>query len=146
MVSCHKLFFFSKVSLIDKMCKISDRIRSIYQYGYFAVRLVHRLLTYPIHSCFVLFIIYLQIMDVILYFQIRSRGPLLSITTISNQTISHLFDSLPVKKIMVGQTVSRLIDDINYHSRLDSIFSIAIGRMFRMEISFYISFSIDLCK
>ncbi len=77
-------------------------------------------MAYPIQTCFALFIIYLQIMDGILYFKIRTRGPLDSGILARNQTNSDLltpktsqifhsgyvFDSLPVKKIMVGQIVS----------------------------------------
>ena len=41
-------------------------------------------------------------MDVILYFKIRSRG---IVFTNETQTNDHIFGSLPVKKIMVGQIV-----------------------------------------
>ncbi|UJR15844.1 hypothetical protein I4U23_002770 [Adineta vaga] len=92
--------------------------RPVYQRGHFCVRTFHLLITHPIYSCFLLFIIYLQIMDVILYFKIRSRGPLdLSLittdktnSTFINQKLSsisndiQIFSSLPIKKIMVGQT------------------------------------------
>ncbi len=92
----------------------SGSSRSIYQHGHFYVRTFRFFIAYPIHSCLLLFIIYLQIMDIILYFKIRSRGSLNSNMKISNHTNlnllssddGHIFDSLPVKKIMVGQTVS----------------------------------------
>ena len=79
-----------------------DRIRFTCQYEHFRIRLIHRLISYPIHSCFFLFLIYLQVMDVILYFKIRSRG---IVFTNETQTNDHIFGSLPVKKIMVGQIV-----------------------------------------
>lgn len=112
------------------MRKLSDGVRSIYHYGHFSIRLFHRLMTYPIHSCFVSFLIYLQIMDIILYFQIRSRRSLQSMIVTPNQTDTelfdektrHIFDSLPVKKIMIGQTVSnkrrRMIIQHHHENRI----------------------------
>jgi hypothetical protein len=54
-------------------------------------------------------------MDGILYFKIRSRGSLDSDSKTSNHTSGnvlpadggYIFDSLPVKKILVGPTVSK---------------------------------------
>ncbi|CAF0963574.1 unnamed protein product [Adineta steineri] len=84
--------------------------RPVYHHGHFCVRTFHRLLSYPGYSLFIFFIIYLQMMDLRLYFKIQSRGTLDYSTsnTILNQTnpspISHtihIFDPLPIKKMMV---------------------------------------------
>ncbi len=94
--------------------------RPVYQHGHFCVRTFHLLLAHPLYSCFLLFIIYLQLMDVILFYKIRARGPLDADIVSRNQTNSdlfhqklsqtsndaHIFRSLPVKKIMIGQTVN----------------------------------------
>ncbi|CAF0867283.1 unnamed protein product [Rotaria sordida] len=80
--------------------------RPVYQHGHFCVRAFHRLISYPSYTLFLLFIIYLLIMDIILYFKIRSRKLLdfnLS-DTILNQKIIHtidIFDLLSIKKIMI---------------------------------------------
>jgi hypothetical protein len=72
--------------------------------GHIFVRIFHLFISYPMHSCFAIFIIYLQIMDIILYFKIRTRGLLdMNIPTMNHTDI---FNSLPIKKIMVGQSVS----------------------------------------
>ncbi|CAF1300334.1 unnamed protein product [Adineta steineri] len=106
--------------MIADLRKISNgagSARAVYQHGHFCVRAFHRLVTHPIYSCFLIFIIYLQIMDVILYFKIRSRKQLdLNISTINHTNLNfydqkssqisndiHIFSSLPIKKIMVGQ-------------------------------------------
>ncbi len=94
--------------------------RPIYQHGHFCVRTFHLLITHPIYLCFLIFIIYIQIMDVMLYFKIRSRGLIDSDITKKNHTNSNLFNqkmsqtlngipifgSLPIKKIMIGPIVS----------------------------------------
>ncbi|CAF1029913.1 unnamed protein product [Rotaria sp. Silwood1] len=96
---------------IRKLSNGSGPARSVYQHGHFCVRVFHRLISYPGYTLFVLFIIYLQLMELILYFKIRSRGSLdftLS-NTILNKTTNpttlthtiHIFDPLPIKKIMV---------------------------------------------
>ncbi|CAF0793199.1 unnamed protein product [Rotaria sp. Silwood1] len=101
---------------IRRLSNGTGPVRSVYQHGHFCVRAFHLFLTYPIYSCFLLVIIYLEIMDTILYFQIRSRGPLdLNTATINHtnfdkfhQTITealndtHMFNALSIKKIMVG--------------------------------------------
>ncbi|CAF3069241.1 unnamed protein product [Rotaria socialis] len=76
--------------------------RSAYQRRHFCMRTVHLLVAHPIYSCLLLFIMYLQIMDIILYFKIRSRGPLHSNTMIDNDTKLFKFISLSVKDIIVG--------------------------------------------
>ncbi|CAF1559240.1 unnamed protein product [Adineta ricciae] len=88
--------------------------RPVHQHAHFCVRTFHLLLTHPVYSLFFLLIIYLQLMDLILYVKIRSRGPLDFDATTANKTHSdfinqnsnsiQIFSSLPVKKIMVGQT------------------------------------------
>jgi hypothetical protein len=109
------------VADIRKISNGTGSARSVYQHRHFCVRTFHLLIAYPVYSCFLLFLIYLQIMDIILYFKIRSRGPFdLNIFTI-NQKLSeisndiYIFNSLPIKKIMIGQTVSFF--NIGFESR-----------------------------
>lgn len=89
--------------------------RSVYYNVHFCVRAFHRIISYPGYSLFILFIMYLQIMEIILYFKIRSRGlfDYSSSNTILNQTdnpqITPIFGSLPIKKIMIEPIVSVLI-------------------------------------
>jgi hypothetical protein len=106
---------------VRKLSNGAGPARPVYQHGHFCVRAFHLLLSYPGYSLFAFFIIYLQIMEVILYYKICSRGPLdfTSSTTISNETNTpkishtmHIFDPLPVKKIMVEPIVSILIEII----------------------------------
>ncbi|CAF2809568.1 unnamed protein product [Rotaria sp. Silwood2] len=101
---------------IRKISNGARPVRSVYQHGHYCVRAFRSFMIYPIYSYFLIFIIYLQIMDLILYFKIRSRGPFyLSITTINHTNLdefhqkmtetsynNHIFDSLSIKKIMVG--------------------------------------------
>lgn len=89
--------------------KISNGVsssRSVYQHKHFCIRALHLLLGHPLNTCLLLFAIYLQIMDVILYFKIRSRESLDTNKTINNHTTIDIFESLPIKKIMVGHIVS----------------------------------------
>ncbi|CAF1005223.1 unnamed protein product [Rotaria sordida] len=103
---------------IRKISNGAGLARSAYQHERFYVRTFHLFIAYPIYSCFLLLIIYLQIMDIILYFKIRSRGSLdLNVITITNHTNlnkfhqkmtetsndNHIFNSLSIKKMMVGQ-------------------------------------------
>jgi hypothetical protein len=90
--------------------------RSVYQHGHFCVRTFHLITSYPVYSIFLFFILYLQLMDVILYFKICSRG-LINISSLipiknhtdTDQTI-HIFDPLPIKKIMVEPIVNIYIN------------------------------------
>ncbi|CAF2921563.1 unnamed protein product [Rotaria sp. Silwood2] len=95
---------------VRKLSNGSGSVRCVYQHGHFYVRIFHRLMSYPGYTLFLLFIIYLQIMDIILYFKICSRGSL--DFTLSNKILNqtnnqklthtiHIFDPLPIKKIMV---------------------------------------------
>ncbi|CAF4344083.1 unnamed protein product, partial [Rotaria sordida] len=61
---------------IRKISNGAGLARSAYQHERFYVRTFHLFIAYPIYSYFLLLIIYLQIMDIILYFKIRSRGSL----------------------------------------------------------------------
>jgi hypothetical protein len=101
---------------VRKLSNGAGPARPVYQHGHFCVRAFHRLLSYPGYSLFIFFIIYLQIMDVILYYKIRSRGPLDFIPLPSNNTQKvshtiHIFDPLPIKKIMVESIVSLIFID-----------------------------------
>ena len=105
---------------VRKLSNGAGPARPVYQHAHFCVRAFHRLLAYPGYSLFLFFIIYLQMMDIILYFHIRSRPPL-EFTATNNQTAIYLltekpsstkkdillFDPLPIKKIMVESVVSR---------------------------------------
>ncbi|UJR30754.1 hypothetical protein I4U23_018274 [Adineta vaga] len=97
----------TKRKLIVDVRKLSNGAcpsRPVYQHGHFCVRAFHLLLSYPGYTLFLCFLIYLQIMDLKLYFKIRSRESLDFSNTkaLTNQTSSiHIFDPLPVKKIMV---------------------------------------------
>ncbi len=96
---------------VRKLSNGAGPARSVYQHGHFCVRTFHLLLSYPGYSLFIFFIIYLQIMDFILYYKIRSRGPLDFLTSNSNNTLKtshivYIFDPLPIKKIMVEPIVS----------------------------------------
>ena len=97
---------------VRKLSNGAGPARPVYQHGHFCVRAFHRLLSYPGYSLFILFLIYLQTMDFILYHKIRSRGPLdYSSLDGNNNTIStsdsiHIFDPLSIKKIMVEPLVS----------------------------------------
>jgi hypothetical protein len=105
---------------IRKLSNGAGPARPVYQHAHFCVRAFHRLLAYPSYSLFLFFILYLQIMDIVLYFRIRSRPPLEF--AITNQTAIHMptekpsstpnkdfhfFDPLPIKKIMLESVVSR---------------------------------------
>ena len=92
--------------------------RPVYQHGHFCVRAFHLLISYPGYSLFIFFLVYLQIMEIRLYFKIRSRGPVdfTSSNIILNQTNTiqvihamYIFDPLPVKKMMVEPIVSNSI-------------------------------------
>ncbi|CAF1055572.1 unnamed protein product [Adineta ricciae] len=97
----------TKRKLIADVRKLSNGVypsRPVYQHGHFCVRAFHLILSYPGYSLLLCFLIYLQMMDLKLYFKIRSRESLDFTTTktSTNQTSSiHIFDPLPVKKIMV---------------------------------------------
>lgn len=85
--------------------------RPVYQHGHFCVRAFHLLLSYPGYSLLACFLIYIQIMELKLYSNIRAREPfdMGSTATAGNQSSGiHIFDPLPVKKIMVEPLVSRL--------------------------------------
>ncbi|CAF3210291.1 unnamed protein product [Rotaria socialis] len=91
---------------VRKLSIGSGPARPAHQHGHFCVRAFHRLISYPSYSLFILFLIYLQIMDIILYFKIRTRDPL--DFNSSNQTNTqsaihsvYIFNPLPIKKIMV---------------------------------------------
>jgi hypothetical protein len=88
--------------------------RPVYQHGHFCVRAFHFLVSHPGYSLFVLFIIYLQTMDIILYSKIRSRGSLDFSTSNQTNTLQvsptiYIFDPLTVKKMMVEPMVSIII-------------------------------------
>jgi hypothetical protein len=107
---------------VRKLSNGAGLARPVYQHGHFCVRAFHFLLSHPGYSLFVFFILYLQIMDVRLYFKIRSRGSLEFIslnqtnTFKTSQTI-HTFNPLPIKKIMV-EPIVRII--IIYQNRKES--------------------------
>jgi hypothetical protein len=101
---------------VRKLSNGAGPARPVYQHGHFCVRTFHRLLSYPGYSLFIFFIIYLQIMDVILYYKIRSRGPLDFTPLPSNNTLKtshtiHIFDPLAIKKIMVESIVCIIFID-----------------------------------
>ena len=104
----------TKRKLIADVRKLSNGVypsRPVYQHGHFCVRAFHLILSYPGYSLFLCFLIYLQMMDLKLYFKIRSRESLDFTTTktSTNKTNSiHIFDPLPVKKIMVEPIVSNV--------------------------------------
>ena len=77
------------------------------QYGHFCLRILQRLVANPVYTCFLLFIIYLSIMEFILYFHIRTRDLFDEGSLKTNKTITngHIFSSLSVKEIMVGPAV-----------------------------------------
>ncbi|CAF3733899.1 unnamed protein product [Rotaria sordida] len=98
---------------IRKISNGAGLARPAFQHGHFYVRTFHLFIAYSIYSYFLLLIIYLQIMDIILYFKIRSRGSLdLNVITITNHTNlnkfhqkttetsndNHIFNSLSIKK------------------------------------------------
>ena len=88
---------------VRKLSNGAGPARPVYQHGHFCVRAFHRLLSYPIYSLFIFFLIYLQIMDIILYYKIRSRGPLDFSALPSNNTQKpshtvHIFEPLQSKK------------------------------------------------
>jgi hypothetical protein len=101
--------------------------------GHFCVRTFRLLISYPMYSCFLVLIIYLQIMDIILYCKIRTRGLFdissINHTNVINQNHIHIFNSLPIKKIMVGQTVSAFFLKNLFEMRiyLDSLSSITVS-------------------
>ncbi len=93
--------------------------RPVYQHAHFCVRAFHLLISYPGYSLFIFFLIYIQIMDIRLYFKIRSRGStdFTSSNTRLNQTNTlevthtiHIFDPLPIKKMMIEPMVSKMIE------------------------------------
>jgi hypothetical protein len=102
----------SKRKLIVDVRKFSNAAcpaRPVYQHGHFCVRAFHLLLAYPGYSLLLCFIIYIQMMELRLYFNIRARGSFdfSSTTATDNQSVAiHIFDPLPVKKIMVEPIVS----------------------------------------
>ncbi|CAF1511402.1 unnamed protein product [Rotaria magnacalcarata] len=84
--------------------------RPVHQHGHFCVRAFHCLVSYPGYSLFILFLLYLQIMDIILYFKIRTRDSLdfSSSNQTNTQSVIHsvcIFNPLPIKKIMVEPIV-----------------------------------------
>ena len=107
---------------VRKLSNGAGASRPVYQHVHFCVRAFHLLIFHPGYSLFIFFVVYLQMMDVILYFKIRSRPPLdyNSLTAAINQTTlqsvtehmrrrsseTHIFDPLPIKKIMVASVVS----------------------------------------
>lgn len=99
---------------VRKLSNGAGPARPVYQHAHFCVRAFHRLLSYPGYTLFIILLIYLQTMDFILYHKIRSRGTLdYSSPNRNNNTPStsdsvHIFDPLPVKKIMVEPLVSSL--------------------------------------
>ena len=105
---------------VRKLSNGAGPARPVYQHGHFCVRAFHLLISYPGYSLFLFFIIYLQIMDTILYYKIHSRGMLdfSSTTTVLNYTDNekisstaksiNIFDPLPVKKIMIESIVNIL--------------------------------------
>jgi hypothetical protein len=125
LLSWTRIVLTSNKSMVVDVRKLSNGAgpaRSVYQHAHFCVRTFHRVLAYPGSSLLIFFIIYLQIMDIVLYFRIRSRGPLTShswssttnqsnsLGDISSQSLEsvHIFEPLPVKKIMVESIVSRV--------------------------------------
>ncbi|CAF3069259.1 unnamed protein product [Rotaria socialis] len=88
---------------IRKINNGASSTRSVYQHRHLCIRTFHLLRAYPAYSCLLLFVVYLQIMDMILYCKIRSRGPLHANAQTTSDTNLKLFASLPVKRIMVGQ-------------------------------------------
>jgi low temperature requirement protein LtrA len=62
------------------------------------------------HPICLIFVLYIVLMEWILYFKIRQRGPLdSSASIVLNQSAADLslfYGALPVKKILVGPTVS----------------------------------------
>ena len=99
---------------VRKLSNGAGPARPVYQHGHFCVRTFHRLLSYPGYSLLICFVIYLQIMDIILYYKIRSRGPLDFPPSPSNNTqpsshAVHIFEPLAIKKIMIESIVSLLL-------------------------------------
>lgn len=107
---------------VRKLSNGAGASRPVYQHVHFCVRAFHLLILHPGYSVFIFFVVYLQMMDILLYFKIRSRAPLdfNDLTTAINQSTlqsitehtrgispeSHIFDPLPIKKIMVASVVS----------------------------------------
>lgn len=96
---------------VRKLSNGAGPARPVYQHGHFCVRAFHRLLSYPGYSLFIFFLIYLLTMDLILYQKICSRGVLDYSSVSGNNSPStsesiHIFDPLPIKKIMVEPAVS----------------------------------------
>lgn len=94
-----------------KLMNVPNSSRSKNQYSHFCYRTLHRLIAYPLYTCFALFIFYLLIMECVLYFQIRTRSSFDEGTIKTNKTKAdtsnqmthgHIFSSLAVKEIMVG--------------------------------------------
>ena len=100
----------------------ASSVRSAGYYGSWPIRIYHLFIAYPSYSVLTSLLVYVLAMDTILFFKIRSRGPMETIAAMSNGTNSDpfqgthgeptteidIFASLPVKKIMVGPTVSFL--------------------------------------
>jgi hypothetical protein len=98
---------------IRKLSNGAGPARPVYQHGHFCVRAFHLLLSYPGYSLFVFFILYLLAMDFTLYYKIRSRGPLdfSSLNKTNTEKVNHavyIFDTLPMKKIMLEPVVSMI--------------------------------------
>lgn len=96
---------------VRKISNGAGPARPVYQHGHFCVRAFHRLLSYPGYSLFLCFLLYLLTMDLILYHKIRSRGVLDYSSSSGNDSSTkddaiHIFDPLPIKKIMVEPVVS----------------------------------------
>lgn len=86
-------------------------IGPVHQHGHFCVRTFHRIISYPGYTLFILFLFYLLTMEFILYSKIRTRNSLdLNSSSIANNpdlmNSIHIFDPLPVKKIMVTPAVN----------------------------------------
>jgi hypothetical protein len=112
---------------VRKLSNGAGLARSVYQHGHFCVRTFHLLISHPGYSLFILLIIYLQIMDFILYHKIRSRGPLdfssfnQTNTVKVSQTIN-IFDTLSIKKLMMEPIVSIIIKCLKEKNLLFLIF------------------------
>ena len=149
---------------VRKLSNGAGATRPVYQHVHFCVRAFHLLILHPGYSLFLFFIVYLQTMDVLLYFKIRSRTPLdyNSLTATINQTTLqtiiehvrlkssevHIFDPLPVKKIMLAPVVSLGTVDTSLSDRLalDSLRSVAACRVLRSKTTLHVLFAIRLTE
>ncbi|CAF0966066.1 unnamed protein product [Rotaria sordida] len=140
---------------IRKISNGAGLARPAFQHGHFYVRTFHLFIAYSIYSYFLLLIIYLQIMDIILYFKIRSRGSLdLNVITITNHTNlnkfhqkttetsndNHIFNSLSIKKNdgWTNYTVSNIISIFHCFLSLISIKFFSSELLFQRRIGILI--------